>query len=162
NAGKAGNLASESKIESRQANETARARLTELEQKANQLTTRLALPGVAAAAVGELSAEMAYQQATPAGVEAMVRAVRKCLDRHGLDENGVMRAQQALERELSGTIDVLATIEHGIRLVELADGSGHRPLMAAAADLTRRREEGAAALSDRERRVFTDFVLGGV
>jgi uncharacterized protein (TIGR02680 family) len=158
-----GQRVSASQVESRQLNKEADDRRGELEAAAQHLTAQLALPGVAAAAVGELTVEMAYRQATPAEVEAMARAVRSKLDRRAaVDQNALMRAQQTLEREVSGTIDVHSEIENGIWLVELADASGHRPLMAAAAELDRRCEEGAAALSERERRVFTDFVLGGV
>lgn len=159
-----GKHAAASGVESRAAADKVRERLGDLAHAAQLLTTQLALPGVAAATVGELSEQMSFAQATSADVDAMVRVVRAKLDRHGagVDENALIRAQQTLERELSGTIDVHATIDNGIRLVELADATGHRTLMAAADELTRRCEEGAAALSDHEHRVFTDFVLGGV
>jgi Putative exonuclease SbcCD, C subunit len=163
-ASKLNDQAASSRVESRGANDKAARELANLAHVAQLLTTQLALPGVAAATVGELSEQMSFTQARPADIDAMVRAVQAKLHRLGgsVDENGLIRAQQTLERELSGTIDVHATIDSGIRLVELADATGHRTLMAAADELTRRCEEGAAALSDLERRVFTDFVLGGV
>jgi hypothetical protein len=57
---------------------------------------------------------------------------------------------------------VLASVDGGVRIVELADAIGRWPLAEAAVELTRRADEGRSALSERERRVFTDFVLSGV
>ena len=100
----------------------------------------------------------------PAAVEAAVKAVIAAIDGRGgpVDENALIRAQSALEREVSGTFDVLASINERVRLVELADANGRRPVAAAAAELDRKVVEGRAALTEREGSIFTDFVLGGV
>jgi uncharacterized protein (TIGR02680 family) len=131
----------------------------------DELRRIVALPGVTAAACTDgATVDVGLIEITPAAMETAARSVETAVDRRGsaADENALIRAQQALERDLSGTFDVLASVAHGVRLVELADATGRRHLADAAADLTRRAEEGRSALSERERRVFTDFVLGGV
>jgi uncharacterized protein (TIGR02680 family) len=100
----------------------------------------------------------------PVAVEAAVRALAATVDTRGgpADENAVIRAQQTLERELTGTFDVVASAADGVRLFELVDATGPHTVAAAHAALGRQVEQGRAALSERERRVFTKFILGGV
>jgi hypothetical protein len=132
---------------------------------AHELRRVIALPGLAAAALGSGAAvDLSLNQVTPSAVEASARSVTAAVDRRGgfADENALIRAQQALERDLSGTFDVLASVAGSVRLIELGDANGRRHPADAAADLTRRAEQGRSALSERERQVFTDFVLGGV
>lgn len=128
------------------------------------LSRRLALRGVVAAAIGQPTIDTTVPEVTPAAVEAKVRTILAALRRRDqtADENALIRAQQRLERELSGTFDVHATIEDGVRLVEIADAAGRRTIAEADAELRRKRDEGRAALTERERHVFTNFVLGGV
>jgi len=137
----------------------------ELVASADELRRIIALPGLAGAALSRGAAvDLSKSQVTPPAVEASARSVTAAVDRRGgfADENALIRAQQALERDLSGTFDVLASVVGGVRVVELGDATGRRHLADAAADLTCRAEEGRSALSERERQVFTDFVLGGV
>lgn len=146
---------------------TARAGATQahrqLEAAAAALQQRLDLPGVAAAALTGPLEPLALSEVTGTAVRSAAAAVLAAL-RPGqpADENALIRAQQILEREISGTFDVLAEVRDGVRLIELSDSSGRRTIAAAAAELARQRDEGKAALSERERSVFTDFVLGGV
>ena len=151
-------------VEARTACELAGQSRDALAAAASRLTGQLALPGVAAAATRDGAIAVALPDVTPGSVEAAVRTVLAALDRRGAaaDENALIRAQQTLERELAGAFDVVATVEAGVRLVEVTDAAGRRPIAAAAGELARQRAEGAAALSDRERRVFTEFILGGV
>jgi hypothetical protein len=73
----------------------------------------------------------------------------------------------AYDREVSGQLDVRHTIDDNVLLVEVA-GAGDEHTLAGAARalaaraLAARVEAGRAALSERERGVFTRFVLGGV
>jgi uncharacterized protein (TIGR02680 family) len=147
------------------AREKAEQARADLRTKAGELLRVVGLPGVTAAAIAEGKTwNLTLSEVNAATVDATARALAGALDR-GLsiaDENGLIRAQQALERDLSGTFDVLASVDGGVRIVELADATGRWPLAEAAVELTRRAEEGRSALSERERRVFTDFVLGGV
>ena len=59
-------------------------------------------------------------------------------------------------------VDVVVEVSDGVRLFELSDAAGSRPLAAAASELEVLVATGRTALTDRERRVFTEFVLGGV
>jgi len=159
-----GNRAAAAAVEARTAREKAVESYEGLVAAAGRLSARLALPGVATAATGQPRLAVALPEITAGSVEAAVRTVLAALDRRGpaVEENGLIRAQQTLERELAGTFDVVATVEGGVRLVEIADAAGRRTIADAALELHRQCEQGRAALSERERRVFTDFVLGGV
>jgi hypothetical protein len=130
---------------------------------ADLLLRRHALPGVAAAATGTEPEPLALAEVTVAAVRTLAGQVTAALPRSpATDENALIRAQQPLERDLSGTFDVTAEVHDGVRLVELSDAAGRRSVATAAAELEKKVAEGREALSDRERRVFTDFVLGGV
>jgi hypothetical protein len=156
---KAGHAESEATV----ARERATVAHRKLEAAAAALQQILDLPGVAASALSSPLGPLSIAEVTDKSVRAAAGAVTAALQgQHTADENALIRAQQALEREISGTFDVLAEIKDGVRLIELSDASGRRTIAAAATELARQRDEGKAALSDREHRVFTDFVLGGV
>ncbi|GAA2285108.1 TIGR02680 family protein [Nonomuraea roseoviolacea subsp. roseoviolacea] len=150
--------------EARTARERAAHELRSLTRAVNRLAHRLALPGVAAAATGQPHVRVPLAHVDPTSVGAAVDGLLALLDRRGAvtDENVLIRAQQTAERELSGGLDVIPTVDDGVRLVAIVDGTGQRSLPEAAAELRRQCEEGRHALSERERRVFTEFVLGGV
>jgi hypothetical protein len=150
-------------VEVRTHREKATAAQQELVRAVGMLARRVTLPGVATAATNGGSLGVDVPRVDPASAEAAVRAVSSALDRRGqaVDATGLMRAQQTLERELNA-YDVIASVAEDVHLVEIADATGRRPVADAAAELDRRREQGRAALSDREHRVFTEFVLGGV
>jgi uncharacterized protein (TIGR02680 family) len=156
---KAGHAESEATV----AGERATIAHRKLEAAASALQQLLDLPGVAASALSSPLGPLSLAEVTDKSVRVAAGAVTAALKgQHTADENALIRAQQALEREISGTFDVLAEIKDGVRLIELSDASGRRTIAAAATELARQRDEGKAALSDRENRVFTDFVLGGV
>ena len=129
-----------------------------------RLLERIALPGVAQAATGGNPIEIELAGMTAEEVAAAARVVGTALDRRAgpVDENVLMKAQQALERNLVGTYDVIASVTDQVRTFELVDAAGQRHLAQAAAELARSAEEGRLALSERERQVFTNFVVGGV
>lgn len=100
----------------------------------------------------------------PATVETAARQLADTVDRSGptVDETAVVRAQQRLEQDLTGTFDVQPTVTDGVRLVDLVDAAGTHTIAAAHTTLQRKVDEGRTALSDRERQVFTKFILDGV
>ena len=118
-------------------------------------------PGLIATAFTTVPDEM-LSDPDPAGVERQTGALLATLRRGRTDENALMRAQQVFEREISGSYDVSATVAAGIKLFELADAEGRRPLAQAAVEIDRQCELGRAALTEREHAVFHRFVLGEV
>lgn len=151
-------------VEARTGGERAQELQRTLAKMVERLSAQLALPGVVAAATSQPTLSFTLPEVTAGAVEAVVRTVLASLDGRGgpVDENALIRGQQILERELSGTFDVVATVVDGVRLVEVIGEAGRRTIAAAGAELERQRDEGAAALSEHERQVFTEFVLGGV
>jgi uncharacterized protein (TIGR02680 family) len=130
----------------------------------DRLQRRLALPGLAAAAFTTPPGHLALPEIAPVAVLQTMTRMAAGLRRysHEVDENALIRPLQNLERELSGTYDVITELHDGVRLVELSDAVGQRTVADTAIVLTRTVDEGRLALSDRERNVFTEFVLGGV
>lgn len=150
-------------VEARHAAEQVEATQTALQDAAAALQTKLTLPGLADAAFIEPVEPPPLPQPTPATVRAAAARVKAALRPHGeVDENALHRAHQTLDRELSDTFDVIYRAIDGVGIIELSDAAGRRTVAAAAEELTRTVTEGRDALSERERRVFTDFVLGGV
>ncbi|GAA1270968.1 TIGR02680 family protein [Sphaerisporangium rubeum] len=150
--------------EARIARDTATQTRRLLIEAAGKLTTRLGLPGLAASATGQPRFQLTITESDPASVEAGVAEVLAAIGRDGrlADENVLIRAQQNAERELSGELDVISTVQDGVRLMAIADANGRRSLPEAAADLEHRRTKGKKALTERERNIFTEFVVGGV
>ncbi|BCY13424.1 TIGR02680 family protein [Actinoplanes sp. L3-i22] len=118
-------------------------------------------PGVIATAFPSAPDEL-LDDPVPAAVERQVGVLLAALRRGRTDENSLLRAQQVFEREISGSYDVSATVAAGIKLFELVDAEGRRPLAQAADEIDRRCERGRAALTEREHAVFHRFVLGEV
>jgi uncharacterized protein (TIGR02680 family) len=152
------------KVEARNAADRVTATQTALHDVLDHLRRRVSLPGVAAAAFADAPEPIELLEVAPAAVRALATRLMAGLRRHGdeLDENALIRPLQTLERELSGTFDVIVEVHDGVRLVELSDAAGRRTAADAAAELTRLVDQGRDALSERERQVFTEFVLGGV
>lgn len=150
-------------VEARHAAEQVEAAHTALQDAAAALQGKLTLPGLADAAFTEPIEPPTYPQLTIATVRTAAARVKAALRPHGeVDENALHRAHQTLDRELSGAFDVIYEAIDGIGIIELSDATGRRTVATAAEELTRIVTEGRDALSERERRVFTDFVLGGV
>ncbi len=129
-----------------------------------QVTTvldQLAQPGITATAFANPPGHL-FTDLSPGTVETDAANLLTGLRRTKSDENTLLRAQQTFEQSISGSYDVSATVAAGIRLFELFDADGRRPLAQAAVEINRQCELGRAALTEREQRVFTDFVLGEV
>ncbi|MEV4509341.1 TIGR02680 family protein [Dactylosporangium sp. NPDC049525] len=122
---------------------------------------RLSQPGVIETAFTTRPESM-FADAAPEAVETSAATLLASLRRAKTDENALLRAQQAFEQAISGSYDVSATVSAGIRLFELIDADGRRPLAQAAVEVEQQCEAGRAALTAREQQVFTDFVLGEV
>ncbi|MFI1415646.1 TIGR02680 family protein [Streptomyces sp. NPDC020707] len=134
-----------------------------LQQAAAVLTARAAHPALAPAATGRPVSTLPAGR-SPAEITQAAHTVQEMLVRPGAraDVTTLLRALSGLEREVTGTFDVLITVEDGLHIVELADADGRRHVHQAARDLQERRDRGREALTSRERAAFKHFVLGGM
>jgi len=107
--------------------------------------------------LGQVFADLA-----PEAVDAEAAALLASMRRGRSDENALLRAQQIFEQAISGSYDVSPTIAAGVRLFELVDAEGRRPLAQAAVEIDRQCDLGRATLTEREHQVFSKFVLGEV
>lgn len=122
----------------------------------------IALPGLAAAAtaegLGSIVQPDQLDQVTAAAnaVLAKVTTVRQVPS-----VNSVLNAFRDFDREVSGQLDVRYRLDDDVLVVEVAGAGDEHTLAGAARTLAARVQNGRAALNDREREVFTRFVLGG-
>ena len=147
--------------EARTATARVTALRTELAGQVSAVLDQLAQPGVIDTAFSANPGPV-FTDLAPDAVDAVATTLLAGLRRGRSDENALMRAQQTFEQAISGSYDVAATIVAGVRLFELIDADGRRPLAQAAVEIDRQCEVGRAALTEREQKVFTDFVLGEV
>jgi len=146
-----------------QAERDVREQTDRLVAAAQRLNRGLALPGLAAAASAEpLSGVVFPERADDVGsaTQAVLAAVPA--PRQPASLTTVSNAFREFDREVSGQLDVRHTIDDNVLLVEVAGAGDEHTLAGAARTLAARVEAGRAALSERERAVFTRFVLGGV
>jgi uncharacterized protein (TIGR02680 family) len=161
-AGTLGPKLGEARTESRRAAEDANQQLGRMAAMGHRFNRSVALPGLAAAATTAglatiVQPDQLNQVAAAANeVLAQVPAARPA------SETTVMNAFREFDREVSGQLDVGYAREDDVVLVEVAGAGDERTLAGAARTLLMRVESGRAALSEREREVFTRFVLGGV
>jgi hypothetical protein len=152
------------------AHETARQAAGDADEQLSRMTTAgqrfnrtIALPGLAAAATNERLGRIVQpdqlDQVTKAAnaVLATVTAARQVPS-----VNSVLNAFREFDREVSGQLDVRYRLDDDVLVVEVAGAGDERTLAGAARTLAVRVQNGRAALTDREREVFTRFVLGGV
>lgn len=79
------------------------------------------------------------------------------------DVEGYLAALRDLEKKRDpGDYDLLPSVRDGVHLVAVTEATGRRTLPGAVAELVRRRDAGRVALTEREQKVFTTFVLGSV
>ncbi|MGN6251066.1 MAG: TIGR02680 family protein [Marmoricola sp.] len=142
----------------------AEATRTELATAAGRLVRRYALPGLVAAATGAAEEPLEIPEVSVAAVQAAANRVRAEVGTTiaTVSDTVASKAEQTLDHNLTGTFDVTVEVEDGVRLVEVSDAAGTRTVAEAVDELERLCQQGRDALSDRERRVFTEFVLGGV
>lgn len=150
----------------------------ELASAAATLAKHLQVPEIRAAAAehrgGPLPADTLVHLGDPEHVRSVARDLLGALPpSSGSNENRMLAALQRFDRDVSGRFRVEHTVTDGAHVVSVTDvEEPHGPASTAGAgsgtptgvleDLARRVEEGRRALSQRERDVFTGFVLGGV
>jgi hypothetical protein len=119
------------------------------------LRRQVELPGLAeAAGLGELPA-------TGSLVDVLLAGLPDPLPEP--DPDGYQKALIALEKHRDpADYDLITLVVDGVNLVEIAEATGRRTLPGAVAELVRRRDLGRIALTEREQRIFTTFVLGSV
>ena len=123
----------------------------------------IALPGLAAAATAdELTGIVHPEQVGDVRSAAQAALSVVAAPRQPPSLTTVLNAFREFDREVSGQLDVRHTIDDNVLLVDVAGAGDEHTLAGAARTLTARVEAGRAALSERERAVFTRFVLGGV
>jgi uncharacterized protein (TIGR02680 family) len=150
--------------------ENVRDRMTGMAAAAQRFNWCLAGPGLAAAATAPAAEAEAEAPARILHSEQVgdVRSAAQALltavpsPRQPASLNMASNAFREFDREVSGQLDVRQTIDDGVLLVEVAGAGDDHTLAGAARTLAARVEDGRAALSERERAVFTRFVLGGV
>jgi uncharacterized protein (TIGR02680 family) len=148
---------------SRRAAEDADVQLSRMAGMGHRFNRSIALPGLAAAATTERLASIVQpdqlDQVTAAAnaVLAKVTTVRQVPS-----VNSALNAFRDFDREVSGQLDVRYRLDDDVLVVEVAGTGDERTLAGAARTLAARVQNGRAALTDREREVFTRFVLGGV
>ena len=147
--------------EAKEAEKNAAALRGGLADRVSAVRHQFGQPGVVATAFASAPEDVLDDPAPPS-VEAQTSRLLAALRRGRTDENALLRAQQIFEREISGSYDVSATVAAGIKLFELVDAEGRRPLAQAAVEIDRQCELGRAALTEREHDVFQRFVLGEV
>ncbi|MCZ2810119.1 TIGR02680 family protein [Modestobacter sp. VKM Ac-2979] len=129
----------------------------------------VALPGITAAGLADGRQVPQLPPADPVtvdptAVEAAVRALAAAVPARGaaVEMTTVSRAANNLDRDLLSSFDVLTTVTENVLLVDLVDAAGTHTVADAHAALQRQLADGRVALTERERTVFTQFVLGGV
>jgi uncharacterized protein (TIGR02680 family) len=148
---------------SRQAADDVRTRTAQMAAAAYQFNRWIALPGLALAATAERLAPIVHPdqvQEVTSAANAVLASV--AAPRPAASSTAVSNAFREFDREVSGQLDVRHTIEDNVFLVEVSGAGDEHTLAGAARLLAARVETGRAALSERERAVFTRFVLGGV
>jgi uncharacterized protein (TIGR02680 family) len=143
--------------------ENVRHQITGMAAAAQRFNWCLARPGLAAAATAEAPDRIVHSERV-GDVRSAAQAVLTTVPapRQPASLNTASNAFREFDREVSGQLDVRQTIDEGVLLVEVAGAGDDRTLAGAARTLAARVEAGRAALSERERAVFTRFVLGGV
>jgi hypothetical protein len=121
------------------------------------------LPGLAAAATASPLPEVVHPEQADE-VRSVAQSVLAAVPapRPAASLNAALGAFREFDREVSGQLDLRHEIDDGVLLVEVAGAGDERTVAGAARALDARVQAGRAALTDRERAVFTRFVLGGV
>lgn len=157
----AGKAAAAARTELESLTEKAAAAAATLEAAGTVMRTQLGILGLLEAAGGDATSVRA---AAAGDVRALASAVTSAVPvpRSSVGEAQVQNAYRDLDRESSGVFDVHQDRVADVVVVDLSDATGRRPVAAAAEDFARRAREGQDALTAREHRVFSDFVIGEV
>jgi uncharacterized protein (TIGR02680 family) len=148
---------------SRRAAKDADEQLGRMAGAGHRFNRSIALPGLAAAATAErLDSIVQPDQLDQVTAAASAVLTKITTVRQVPSVNSVLNAFREFDREVSGQLDVRYRLDDEVLVVEVAGAGDERTLAGAARTLAARVQAGRAALTDREREVFTRFVLGGV
>ncbi|MGS2809910.1 TIGR02680 family protein [Nocardia sp. MW-W600-9] len=141
---------------------TVKRRHSELRTATAAYDARLRLPGLAAAA-SETSVERIDDITDLERIREVVRTASGAWKvAKPADLNALITALKRFEAGVSGQLDIATSVESDAYLVHIEGAEEHHDCTSVLSYLTERDEQGRAALSERERQVFTEFVLGGV
>ncbi|MFZ2527473.1 MAG: SbcC/MukB-like Walker B domain-containing protein, partial [Rhodococcus sp. (in: high G+C Gram-positive bacteria)] len=125
------------------------------------LSARLQLSAIAAAT--DVQFDPVAHTEDPDTVRAVADAVRAALPPgKPTGQNRVLAALQQFGLSVSEQLDVVHTVDDGVQVVRIAGAGIDGTPTEVLEHLTARVDEGRRALTQRERDVFTGFVLGGV
>ncbi len=150
-------------IEAKHADESAAAQRNLMIEAANRLIRRISLPGLVRATTDLAMATIERPEradSVRAGAQSVLSAIKR--PAQPASENAVLSAFQRFDREVSGQLDTAYRVDDGVAVLSVQGTGDDVTLAGAAAALRHRVESGRAALSEREREVFTTFVLGSV
>ncbi|GGG00217.1 hypothetical protein GCM10007304_12680 [Rhodococcoides trifolii] len=138
------------------------ARAAELIERVTEYNARVRLPGLAPAVTDASIPVVAHPDDTEHIRQIVASALGAVGTHDAVTVNELITALQRFQRDSSGQLDVSERVEDGVYVVHI-DGAGdsHHPVEVLDY-LNRRVTEGKQALGQRERDVFTGFVLGGV
>jgi uncharacterized protein (TIGR02680 family) len=130
---------------------------------AHRFNRGIAMPGLAAAATAAALAAIVHpEQAGNVRSAAQAVLTSVAAPRQPASLTTTSNAFREFDREVSGQLDVQHTIDDGVLIIGVAGAGDEHTLAGVARVLAIRVEAGRSALSERERAVFTRFVLGGV
>jgi len=141
-----------------------------LRSSVSELTTRLTLPGLASAVFRDHADEIekrcrdfADGTVTPESVRGLLREMHNAMQTGpAVEETALIRAENALIRDLGASYEVILSVASNVHLVELADAEARLPITAAHSRIEEKALQAKDAVSERERTVFTEYVIGGV
>jgi uncharacterized protein (TIGR02680 family) len=138
--------------------ERATRELTTERRMMQQLTGLTGLPGLVSAAGAENAGW------TGDDVAGLARQLVDTVNRRGAAAGvqAVVRAYETFGREVSGQFETEVTVEDDVYLVTVHGAGDERTLAGVHTELSRRLAESRTMLTERERTVFTRFVLGRV
>ncbi|WP_280265615.1 TIGR02680 family protein [Nocardia wallacei] len=134
---------------------------THVRSAAELFNTRLRLPGLVAATGSDL-ASVRHSEDT-AQVRQIARAALATLgSRKPFTVNQLLNALTRFGADTSGQLEVTQRVEHEVHLVYIDGADDNHHSASVLSYLERRVDQGRQALTEREREVFTGFVLGSV
>ncbi|MFI6400411.1 TIGR02680 family protein [Rhodococcus coprophilus] len=133
----------------------------ELTAAAGRLSAQVQLPEISAAA--DVPAEPLAHLDDPDHVRTAAQALLNVLPAStGTGDNRILAALQRFDRDISDRLEVRHTVTESAHVVGIGGVGDDSTPTGVLAELTKRAEDESRALSQRERDVFTGFVLGGV
>ncbi|MFE6864522.1 TIGR02680 family protein [Nocardia sp. NPDC057668] len=132
-----------------------------LRTAAELFNARLRLPGVVAAT--GLDIDTIAHTTDPDHARHTARSAHTALNaRKPFSVNQLLSALSRFGADTTGQLDVAQHVEQGVHLVHVDGIDDHHDCTALLSHLEHRVEQGRQALTQREREVFTHFVLGAV